>query len=68
MDVPSMRWVHQSRLRIKIVDKSDREKLTRKDCSVMDLVDEIDGLDDLEQAMLEELMLLGWDYSHSPFY
>lgn len=68
MDVPSMRWVHQSRLRIKIVDKSDREKLTRKDFSVMDLVDEIDGLDDLEQAMLEELMLLGWNYAHSPLY
>ena len=34
----------------------------------MDLVDEIDGLDDLEQAMLEELMLLGWNDAHSPLY
>lgn len=34
----------------------------------MDLVDEIDGMDELEQAMLEELMLLGWNYAHSFFY
>lgn len=34
----------------------------------MDLMDEVDGMEDLEQAMLEELILLGWDYSHSPLY
>lgn len=35
---------------------------------MMDLVEEIGGLEELEEAMLEELMLLGWDYAHSPFY
>lgn len=35
---------------------------------MMDLIDEIDGLDELDQAMLEELMLLGWNYAHSPLY
>lgn len=68
MDVPSMRLVLRGRIRAKIEDKLDKRKLTRKDCSVMDLVDEIDGMDDLEQAMLEELMLLGWNYAHSPLY
>lgn len=68
MDVPSMRLVHRGRIRAKIEDKLDKRKLTRKDCSVMDLVDEIDGLDDLDQAILEELMLLGWNYAHSPLY
>lgn len=34
----------------------------------MDLIEEIDGLDELDQAMLEELMLLGWNYARSPLY
>ena len=35
---------------------------------MMDLMEEVEGLEELEEAMLEELMLLGWDYSQSPFY
>ncbi len=35
---------------------------------MMGLMEEVEGLEELEQAMLEELMLLGWDYSHSPLY
>ena len=35
---------------------------------MMDLMEEDEGLEELEEAMLEEVMLLGWDYSHSPFY
>lgn len=35
---------------------------------MMDLMEEVEGLEELEETMLEELMLLGWDYSHSPFY
>lgn len=55
-------------VKIKIEDKVDKEKLTRKDRRLMDLMEEVEGLEELEQAMLEELMLLGWDYSHSPLY
>lgn len=35
---------------------------------MMDLMEEVEGLEELEQEMLEELMLLGWNYAHSSFY
>lgn len=45
-----------------------KEEAESRDCGMMDLMEEVEGLEELEQAMLEELMLLGWDYSHSPLY